>query len=114
MNAAVSISFVVFEKKDFYSLFYFCDFIFLFYLLLLIAIATFGHVKYLQYTFYTEPRTAHESVAPEDTGHASTAHHQEVSEKRGDGERRSLQNQGRLAAGRTAVTTAGEHLSQRI
>ena len=52
MNAAVSISFVVFEKKDFYSLFYFCNFIFLFYLLLLIAIATFGHVKYLQYTFY--------------------------------------------------------------
>ena len=61
---------------------------------------------------YAESRTAHESVAPEDTGHASTAHHQEVSEKRGNGKWCSKQNRRRFAAGRTAVTAAGEHLSQ--
>ena len=71
-----------------------------------------GIGRLVQVFRYTEPRTAHESVAPEDTGHANTAHHQEVSEKRGNGKWCSKQNRRRFAAGRTAVTAAGEHLSQ--
>ena len=47
---------------------------------------------------YAEPRAAHESVAPKDTGYARTALNQEVSEKRSNGERRNLQNRRRLAA----------------
>ena len=73
-----------------------------------------GIGRLVQVFRYAESRTAHESVAPEDTGHASTAHYQEVSEKRSNGKRRSEQNRGRLTAGQTAVTAAGEHLSQRI
>ena len=41
-----------------------------------------GIGRLVQVFRYAESRTAHEPIAPEDTGYASTAHYQEVSEKR--------------------------------
>ena len=61
---------------------------------------------------YTEPRAAHDSAAPTDTGYARTALNKEVSEKWCNGEWCDLQNGRRFATGWTVISFAGKHLPQ--